>query len=97
MKLTVEQTLAFIQDDKTIADINHFNFVEDDADIVGDEEAEYTLVIKVENKFYQGKVRYYFTDGDYRYEPVFFNDFTGMEMKEVVLTEKTIKVWKEVN
>lgn len=100
MKLTVAQTMSFLKDDNTIADTTGIELIESDIDPQHDE-AVFTLVVKVNDKFYKGEVRYYdgkgsFSEGDYIYGATFFDDFKGLEMKEVVLTEKVIKVWTEV-
>ena len=101
MKLTIEQTLSFIKDDMTIADTSGYEYVESDIEQIDSDEAIYTLVVQVGDKFYRGSVKYYdaggsFSERDFTYKPGFFDGFDGLELKEVRRVPKTIEVWEEV-
>lgn len=101
MKLTKEQTLSFIKDDKTIADTSGIKYEESSIEQVSSDEAIFTLIVKIQDKFYRGVVKYFddggsFVEGDLTYRPGFFSDFNGLELKEVKKVSKIIEVWEDV-
>ena len=99
MKLTKEQTLSFLKDDNTLADTTSIEYVESSIEQTSSDEAIFTLIVKIQDKFYRGIVKYFddggsFSEGDLTYKPGFFKDFNGLELKEVKKVIKTIEVWE---
>lgn len=102
MKLTKDQVLSFLKDDKTLASTEGIEYIESNIILIDTDEAEFTLVVKINEKFFLGKVKYYdaggsFSEGDYTYKPGFFDDFDGMELQEVHSVPKIKYEWEPKN